>query len=67
MDIYQPVKNKPFDEQIRNPKKNFADISRKEKARSGEDKVAFPLMNFHILSVSRSDCGYKINHSSKCG
>lgn len=24
-------------------------------------------MNFHILSVPRSDGGYQINHSSKCG
>lgn len=67
MDIYQPVKNMPFDEQIRNAKKDLADISRKERDGLGEDKVAFPLMNFHILSVPRSDCGYKINHSSKCG
>lgn len=66
MDIYQPVKNMPLDEQIRNAKKDFVDNSCKERAGEGEDRVVFLLMNFHILSVPRSDGGYKINHSSKC-
>lgn len=58
----------PFNEQIRNAEMTLQIfLVKRELDREREDKIVFLSMNFHILSVPRSDGGYQINHSSKCG